>query len=325
MTGMDTPEPVKRRWFHVSPDRLVLLLLVVECLLWLSDWLGWWHKGYAVVATIAVVGAALILLLLWFAVAVLFRWRFQFGIRSLLVLAVVVAVPCSWLAVETKKANEQKECVKEITDFNGRVLYDWQLDVDDDSPSEPQPPGSAWLRNLLGVDLFATPEGVSLQYAELKNNTLPRLQTVEGIRSLDLSESTISDSGLSNLTGLTGLRFLDLGRTDITDSGIERLKGLLMLETVSVQMTKITNVGLARLSTLPRLRKVALDYTEITDEGLADLAKLNQLDEVSLEGTDITDLGIKSITNCSHLTYLQLAGTRITDGGVQNLRGLQQL
>ena len=33
----------------------------------------------------------------------IFRWRFQFSIRSLLVLTVAVAVPCSWLAVEVKE------------------------------------------------------------------------------------------------------------------------------------------------------------------------------------------------------------------------------
>jgi hypothetical protein len=57
------------RWFHVTPDRLILRLLVVECLLWLSDRLGWptWHKGYAVLTAAAVVGAAILVMLVWFA------------------------------------------------------------------------------------------------------------------------------------------------------------------------------------------------------------------------------------------------------------------
>lgn len=44
----------------LTPDRcvLLLLLLVVEALLFLSNWLGWpaWHKGYAVLTCVAVVG-----------------------------------------------------------------------------------------------------------------------------------------------------------------------------------------------------------------------------------------------------------------------------
>ena len=60
----------------------------------------------------AAVGAALLLMFLWFAAALVFRWRFQFGILSLLLLVVVVAVPCSWLETAMKAAPEQQEAVR---------------------------------------------------------------------------------------------------------------------------------------------------------------------------------------------------------------------
>lgn len=87
--------------FHLTPDRLVLALLVVEALLWLSDRCGWpaWHKGYAVLAAIVSVGVVLLLMLAWFMASSQLRGRFQFGSRSLLVLVVAVGVPCSWRAV----------------------------------------------------------------------------------------------------------------------------------------------------------------------------------------------------------------------------------
>lgn len=95
------PEPAAsqptRRWFHPTPDRLVLTLLAVEGLLWLSDRLGWptWHKGYTVLIAVASAAVAMLLMLGWLAASLAFRWRFQFGIRSLLVLVVAVAIPCS--------------------------------------------------------------------------------------------------------------------------------------------------------------------------------------------------------------------------------------
>ncbi len=106
----------KPRWYRLTPDRLVLLLVVIEGLLWLSDRLGspGWHKGYAALKAVASVGVAMLLMLLWFAVSLIFRWRFQFSIRSLLVLVVVVAIPCSWMAAEKKKAMEQKAIVAAI-------------------------------------------------------------------------------------------------------------------------------------------------------------------------------------------------------------------
>ena len=108
--GMIDPAP-KTRWYRLTPDRVILGLLVVVCLLWLSERFGWlpWHKGYAVLTALAVVGVTFVGMLLWFIVALVFRWRFQFSIRSLLVMVVVVAVPCSWLMVAMKAAREQRE------------------------------------------------------------------------------------------------------------------------------------------------------------------------------------------------------------------------
>jgi hypothetical protein len=43
-----TPKP-SIRWFHITPGRLVIVFLVAEAFLWLSDRLHWlaWHKGYS--------------------------------------------------------------------------------------------------------------------------------------------------------------------------------------------------------------------------------------------------------------------------------------
>jgi hypothetical protein len=70
------------------------------------------------------VTAFLLLMLFWFAADLVFRLRFQFSIRALLVLMVAVAVPCSWLAVEMKKAGWKSGDV---------VAYDYQLDWTDES------------------------------------------------------------------------------------------------------------------------------------------------------------------------------------------------
>jgi membrane protein YdbS with pleckstrin-like domain len=96
MTSM-TDVNLKFRWYRLTPDRFVIGLLVVECLLWLSERFQWFsfnaHKGWTVLFAVAVVGLAFLVMLLWFIAALLFRWRFQFSIRSLLVLTVAVVVP----------------------------------------------------------------------------------------------------------------------------------------------------------------------------------------------------------------------------------------
>jgi hypothetical protein len=127
---MEATPGARFRWLRLTPDRVVPGLLALEGLLLLAERFGWFtfsrHKGYAPLLAIAAVGAAMALMLLWFLVAILFRRRFQFSLLSLLLLALVVAIPCSWLSVEMKAAREQHALVEEIEKLGGRALYDYE-------------------------------------------------------------------------------------------------------------------------------------------------------------------------------------------------------
>ena len=107
-------------------------LLALEGLLLLAERFGWFtfdrHKGYAPLVAIAAVGATMVLMLLWFLVALVFRRRFQFSLRSLLLLPLAVAIPCSWLSVEMKAARQQHAVAEEIKKVRGLVRYDFDFD-----------------------------------------------------------------------------------------------------------------------------------------------------------------------------------------------------
>ncbi len=70
---------------------------------------------------LAAIGATLLLMLLWFITALLFRWRFQYGLRSLMLFAVAVAIPCSWVAVEIQNERKQKAVAEGIARRRGSV------------------------------------------------------------------------------------------------------------------------------------------------------------------------------------------------------------
>ena len=115
-------------WHRLTALRLVLGLLGLEGFLFLSERFEWFdfsrHKGWApLIATAAVTVAILIMLLRWGA-SLVYRLRFQFSIRSLLMLTVVVAIACSWLAVEKEHARKQQEAVEVIRKVGGMVSYD---------------------------------------------------------------------------------------------------------------------------------------------------------------------------------------------------------
>ena len=222
---VDVPVP-KPRWYHLTPDRVVLGLLAVEGFLLFSEWFEWFainrHKGYTVVIAVAVVAAAILLMMFWFLAALLFRLRFQFSIRTLLALPLVVAVLCGWLATEMKQARKQREAAEELRKAGGDVLYSYQLDPSGTQTPSAIPPEPSWLRALLGDDFFA-------------NVPCAAFDELSG------------DAGLEHLRPFTHLQVLYLNNTKVTDAGLENLKGLRQLEGLNLQLTKIGDAGLEHI------------------------------------------------------------------------------
>ncbi|MGO9109400.1 MAG: hypothetical protein ACLP9L_09215 [Thermoguttaceae bacterium] len=144
------------------------------------------------------IGLALFSTLYLFATARLLRRRFQFTIRSLLIMVVVAAVPCSWLTVEVKEAKRQREAVAAINNV-GTIYYNWQLGGISSASVNRHGLGPEWLLNLLGVDFFVSVGHVYF-YAD------------------------VPAAGLENLKRLNTLQYLDLSRTKVTDEDVKMLQ-----------------------------------------------------------------------------------------------------
>jgi hypothetical protein len=134
---MDMPTTDPQRCFRLTPGHCLLALLAVEFLLFLSQLFRWLPKGWPVLIAIASVGAVVLAMLVWLAVALVFGRRFQFSLRSLLMLVVVVALPCSWYATEVhrvaaRKAFAQSQRHVQVTVPDLIVGGNWSLT----SPSE---------------------------------------------------------------------------------------------------------------------------------------------------------------------------------------------
>ena len=281
---MTFPTPTRR--FSPTPAWLIYGLLVVEGLLCLSERFQWpaWHKGSAVLTAVAVVGVVMIVMLGWFALALIFRWRFQFSIRSLLVLTVAVAVPGSWLAAEMKKAMQQREAVEMLRAAGFKVYYDWELDEDGYRDPRKQCNWPAWLREFVGDDMLAT---------AVKVETQPGMIGGFGGFSMFL-HSEISDNQLSILRRLADLRHLDLSGMPIMTSRLTCLEGLTELETLRLNQHEINDEGLASLPELPKLKKLFIGEGRVTGTALAHFASFKHLQEiqilaVSLDSPAISD------------------------------------
>ena len=288
-------KPPKPRWFHPTPARLLLVLLTVEAVLLLSQ--HWMPKGYAVLIAIAAVIVTMLLMLIWWLVALCFRWRFQFSLRSLLVATVVVAIPFSWLAVEMK-GGKQRETVEAIQKLGGEARYDYQLE-------QRLPPalfGATWLQKLLGDNFFANVAEVHLSGTQATDAALGRLEGLSQLVILSLDNTQVTDAGLEHLKGLSQLSILHLHNTQVTDAGLEHLRGLTGLIGLWLNNTQVTDAGLEHLKGLTQLRALSLVNTNVTDCGLEHLKGLTQLRGLWLDHTHVTDKGVnklqQALPNC---------------------------
>ena len=180
------------------------------------------------IAVGAVCLAAMVMLLSW-AVGLIFRWRFQFGIRSLLVFCVASSIAASWLTVEMRQARRQAETVAWTNKHGGWWHYDWQVDEDGEEMSGPKPPAPSWALKAFGVDFFSS------------------------VVELEFDDTIITDTGMEQLKELPDLHRLHLNGTKVTDAGLECLEGLTRLQQLWLCGTKITDAGLEHLTKLSQL------------------------------------------------------------------------
>jgi hypothetical protein len=274
----ENPDPT-RRWFHPTPGTLLVVLLAAEGILLLANWFQWIPKGWAVLIAIACVGVFLLLMGLWFALALVFRWRFQFSIRSLLVLTVAVAIPCSWLAVEIKRAREQREAWVVIQEGGGSINYDFQELTHDPFADEP-PPEPEWLLKLMGDDFFHDVSFVFFFNGEFTNAILINFHRLPNLKSLTFMESDLSDDRLQTVSNIKQLKDLILIGTGVTDNGLRYLQTMQNLESLKISCTTLNDT---------------VSSTAVSDKGLAYLTELRNLKSLTLTNTRVTAEGVRKL------------------------------
>ena len=347
------PQKPGRRWFRLSPDRFVIGLLLGVCLLWLSDrpqWFGFnHHKGWTVLIAVAAVGVAAVGMLLWWVVSLFFRWRFQFGIRLMLVFCLASSIAAGWLAADMNRARRQAEVAAWIRIRGSGTgyppYYDWDESVDTQDTA-----GTAWLRRLLGVDFFCRLTCVNCTHEHsLTDAELDVLESTDDVVLLNLAETAITDAGLDHIAGMRRLKYLILNLTKIGDPGIAKLSRLSTLERLSLDYSLITDAGIDHLNRLSRLTLIYLKGTNVGDAGIAklvqltgledlrlghtkitnaaveQLVRLRQLHHLNLDAANVDDIGVARLAGLTELTSLSLEDTRVTDAGLEHLSGLTKL
>jgi hypothetical protein len=305
----------KRGWFRPTPGQTLVGLLVVEGILIVPDFFHWFPRGWAVLIAIAAVGLFLCCMFLWFVACLVFRRRFQFSIRSLMVLTVAVAIPFSWLTAEMKRAQEEKKIQAEIWKIGGSWNDDYMMSTESSRLEK-----RMRLGNLLGEHFFVNSVRIGLHDSQTTESTLERLEELPTLVELDIGNYQITTASMKHIQRLTNLRLLAMGNTPTTDAELEYLQGMSNLEYLWLDYTPITDGGLVHLKGLTQLRSLNLNGTQITDDGMRQIRGMTKIFSLGLAETQVTDDGLQHLQELKELSYLWLARTKVSDEGVRKLK-----
>lgn len=95
---------------------------------------------------------------------------------------------------------------------------------------------------------------------------------------------------------LGNVRTLDLSESEITDRAMKYLGRLRSVQQLHMVSTGITDNGLKHLTTIPRLMGIGLSGTAVSDRAIVHLAQMKRLKFLQLFETKITEKGIAALT-----------------------------
>ncbi len=119
--------------------------------------------------------------------------------------------------------------------------------------------------------------------------------------ALVLGGSQITDDTLQRLASHTGLRSLSMFATNVTGTGLQYLTNLDQLETLVMAGPHVTDAWLANVPALHGVKRLLIPQTRVTNAGLQQLEKFTQLQELDLRYSSIDGEGLRVLEHISQV------------------------
>ena len=136
--------------------------------------------------------------------------------------------------------------------------------------------------------------------------------TAEGVTSVDLRESRVTDEGVNSLSMCTKLESIYLDGTGITDATLQRLAGFPKLKLLTLGKCKITAAGLEALNQLP-IESLDLSGCELSEDAFKAVGKLSRLTGLSLNAAKFEAKWFSHLSGLNKLMFLSASYSPFDD------------
>ena len=226
----------------------------------------------------------------------------RFSLRAFLVVTIALG---SLAGYYVQRAQSQRRATKWVLDNGGAVYYDYQIDltklnqkrITTNGYTPPQweksdcePPGLKVLRDLVGIDYFATVVSVYINDIQSPMRDLSQLKSLPQLEYLCIDFHNSDDCEFTAISSLSEIR-----RLEITAP----LKDLSFVES------------------LHQLQVIELFDTDIDD--LREITNLKCLEQIQIESQ------VKNTGPLSYLTNLKSVSINTEDFNIQDFRNLKKL
>lgn len=152
-----------------------------------------------------------------------------------------------------------------------------------------------------------------------RNDLLKSLSAVNGLTTLTIDHSEMTDGGISDLVRRKSLRRLSLIRTAITDAGLSNLCQHTGLTHLTIEGGSVTGASLAELASLHNLQALRLSGLRVSAETMQRLVQSTSLRTLELTGAAITDEAARVLLSSS-LKTIDLTGTGVAGSTLSALK-----
>ena len=236
------------------------------------------------------------------------KGRNQTGMKVLLGLLVLFAIPGGWL---TYKVKAQRKAIEWVTEAGGDVMYDIELGDKGQflQPDELAAQPNAWMLSFLGKDYVSGVGSVLIPEGSVSD--LSPIAGFGDLQELSIARNKVTD--VSVVTKMPELKIINLEGNPISD--LSAMSGLSKLNKLTISKTEVEN--------LSPLKDSALELLNISDTAVADLSPLkgSAIKTLNLDRTKVAD--VSALADVQSLTHLYLSGTPVAD--LTPLKGLTNI